>query len=118
MQRDAHLSLSDLLKNMADQFRAFEACEGQLLLQGEMLTSLIETLDFASEAAARLEDRVHATGCPPQSVTEGKIVPFPPRRERHHPRARRHSPWNARPLSRPGMMVADDDDTGNGGDAA
>ena len=118
MQREAHLSLSDLLKNMADQFRALDACDGQVLIEGEALTSLVDTLDFASEAAARLEDRVNATGCPPQPVAAGKVVPFPPRRERHHPRARRHSLWGARPVSRPGVTVVDDDDTGNGGDAA
>ncbi len=49
------MKLSDTLREMRDQFRGYEIVEGQVLISGEALSSLVETLDMAHRTALRLE---------------------------------------------------------------
>ncbi len=49
------MKLSDTLREMRDQFRGYEIVDGQVLISGEALSSLVETLDMAHRAALRLE---------------------------------------------------------------
>ena len=118
MQRKAHISLANLLKNMADQFRGYDICAGRVLIEGEALTSLVQTLDEAAAAAAQLENRAQAEVCLGEQPGSAKIIRFRPRWPRSNARARslRHSPWRVQPTSMPGMIHADEDD--DGGDAA
>jgi len=49
------MKLSDTLREMRDQFRGYEVVEGQVLISGKALSSLVEALDEAHRAALRLE---------------------------------------------------------------
>ena len=119
-------TLSSLLKNIADTLRA-HAIEGdQVIIAGDELTGLIDTLDYAAETARRLEDGHGALpSAPPTPRAHGtgtsNVTPFPaPPRRRHHSRNRGFSPWRQPPSwNVPGATSStDDNDNGNGGDAA
>ena len=119
-------TLSSLLKNIADTLRA-QALEGdQVFIAGDELKGLIDTLDYATEAARKLEDGAGAMAAtPPARRAAGEasanVTPLPTGERRHHRRARGarlHSPWRPNPVSWPGMIHADDGEDGNGGDAA
>ncbi len=96
--------LSNVLRTMRDQFRGHELADGQVIISGEALSSLVQALEFATDAAEALERRLAAC------LDHGQVVPFPARRA-----ARRHSSWRQpNPVSMPGRLADDDD----GGDAA
>ncbi len=118
-------TLSSLLKNIADTLRA-HALEGdQVIIAGEELKGLIDTLDYAAETARQLEDGAGALPAePPACRAAGdastNVTPFPAGERRHHRRARsarRHSPWRPAPVCRPGLTRADDGEN-DGGDVA
>ena len=118
-------TLSALLQNIADTLRA-HALEGdQVIIAGDELTGLIDTLDYAADTARKLEDgAVALPSAPPARHAAGdvsaNVTPFPVGERRHHRRARgarRHSPWRPQSVSRPGLTHADDGEN-DGGDAA
>jgi len=96
MQHNAQISLSALLKNMADQFRAFDVCEGSVIIEGQALTNLVSSLDLAADAAARLEG------------AGARVIPFP----------RRGSFGAWRPAPRGGTETPPARGGDDGGDAA
>jgi len=107
-------TLSDLLKTIRDQFRGHEIADQQMLVAGEALSALVETIDHAREAAQRLEAELEEHR---RRAGGGNVVGFPRRRhmdDRPRCRAWRHSPWHTDPASISGAVMDDDD----GGSAA
>ena len=109
------MKLSHTLRNIRDQLRGHEIADGQVIIRGEALSSLIETLDFAADAAAALERELEQARTQPrvQARPAGRVVPLP--RRAHHARSRRQSPWRPTSTTTPGRVSGHDDD---GGDAA
>ena len=115
-------TLSALLKNIADTLRAHAIAGDQVIIAGKELKGLIDTLDYAVETARALEDGAGALpSAPPAPRPAGvasNVTTFPgPGQRRHHRRARGFSPWH-HPSSWHVLGKADDNDNGNGGDAA
>jgi len=98
--------LSNVLRTMRDQFRGHEIADGQVIISGEALSSLVQTLEFATEAARAMEQQLASYRCREQH--RGRVVPFPPRHS-----ARRHSPWRPNPAAIPGHVSDSDDDGGS-----
>lgn len=104
------MKLSTTLRNIRDTLRAHEITDGQVIIRGEALASLVETLGFAADAAAALERDLEDTACRTvRSRPAGRIVPWP------RSRVRRHQP-QSRPV--PSGSIQPGSDDSNGGDAA
>ncbi len=110
------IKLSTTLRNIRDQLRGHEITDGQVIIRGEALSSLVETLDFAADAAAALERELEEGRTTPQVQARpaGRVVPLP-RRAHHALHHRRQSPWRPTSTTTPGRVAGHDDD---GGDAA
>ena len=106
------MKLSHTLRNIRDQLRGHEIADGQVIIRGEALSSLVETLGLAADAATALERELEQARTQPrvQARPAGRVLPLP--RRAHH--ARRHSPWRPAHHATPGYVIDDDD----GGDAA
>ena len=104
------MKLSTTLRNIRDQLRGHEIADGQIIIRGAALSSLVEALDLAADGAAALEHELEeARGT---RLAAGRVVRLP--RRLRPVSDQRFSPWRPAQGRFPGLRISEDD----GGDAA